>query len=295
MAALCVYRARYFNTVSAPPHGRFTWATHSVRTTSESSASKRSDSASAASSPGKRSRPALEGSAEPGEELAPEHAAEDADGEKVVGAAGDPTALVRREPAAGDDAMDMGVQREVLTPGMQHREHADLGTQVPGVGGHFEEGFRGGPHEQAVHLTRVVQRDRTESTGEREGDVEVRCVEQVGGLGFQPSRGGRGLALGAMAIATRVVGHFLVPALRALQDVSTQGGGAAGSQVVEGAALHGRQARTVLLQERVVTAPDDLGHFEPRSGHGWVSLRGESLSSSNGLRVDWRAAVATWR
>ena len=100
--------------------------------------------------------------------------------------------------------------------------------QVPGVGGHFEEGFRGGPHQQAVHLTGVVQRDRAESTGEREDDVEVRCVEQVGCLGLQPSRGGRGLALGAMAVATRVVGDFLVPALRALQDVSTQGRRAAG-------------------------------------------------------------------
>lgn len=54
----------------------------------------------------------------------------------------------------------------------------------------------------------------------------------------------------------------------ALQDVPAQGRRAAGRQVVEGAALHGRQARTVPLQERVATAPDHLGHFEPRSGHG---------------------------
>ena len=57
-------------------------------------------------------------------------------------------------------------------------------------------------------------------------------------------------------------------ALHTSQEMSSQGGGTARGQVVEGAALHGRQARTVLLQKRVATAPDHLGHFEPRSGHG---------------------------
>ena len=84
-------------------------------------------------------------------------------------------------------------------------------------------------------------------------------------------------------------------ALQTPQDVSTQGGGAASGQVVEGAALHGRQARTVLFQECVATAPDHLGHFEPRSGHGWVSPPGGTSSPSNGLRVDFSAAVVMWR
>jgi len=44
MAALWVYRARYFNTISAPPpNGAWAYTTHSVRTTSESSALNRSD------------------------------------------------------------------------------------------------------------------------------------------------------------------------------------------------------------------------------------------------------------
>ena len=72
----------------------------------------------------------LEGGTEPGQELAPEHAAEDADRQEEVVTAGDPTALVGRQPAAGDDAMDVRVQREVLAPGVQHRQHADLGPEV---------------------------------------------------------------------------------------------------------------------------------------------------------------------
>ncbi len=86
-----------------------------------------------------------------------------------------------------------------------------------------------------------------------------------------------------------------MPALRALQDVPAQGRRAAGRQVVEGTSLLGGQARTVPLQERVATAPDHLGHFEPRSGHGRASPPGGGSSPSNGLRVDFIAAVVTWR
>ena len=98
-----------------------------------------------------------------------------------------------------------------------------------------------------------------------------------------------------MAVAARVIRDFLVAALQALQDVPAQSRRAARDQVVEGAALLGRQVRTVLLQERVATAPDHLGHFEPRSGHGWGSPPGETSSPSNGLRVDFSAAVVIWR
>jgi hypothetical protein len=191
--------------------------------------------------------------------------------------------------------MDVRVQREILAPGVQHRQHADLGPEVFRVRGHLEEGLRGGPHEQAVHRAGVAKRHQAEGAGEREHDVEVRCVEQVGGLRLQPSRGGRSLALGAMAVAARVVRDLLVPALRAFQDMTAQGRRAAGRQVVEGAVLLGRQVRTVLFQECIATAPDHLGHFEPRSGHGWVWPPGAGSSPSNGLRVDFSAAVVIWR
>ena len=84
-------------------------------------------------------------------------------------------------------------------------------------------------------------------------------------------------------------------ALQTPRDVATQGGGAASGQVVEGAALHGRQARTVLIPECVATALDHLGHFEPRPGHGLISPPGETPRPSNGLRVDFSVAVVMCR
>ena len=121
MAVLCVYRARYFNTIAGPFVGRLAYTTQSVRTVLESRRLNCSQSPRTASFPGKRRRPRRKAvRTEPAQELAPEHTAEDADWEEEMITADDPTTLVGRQPAAGDDAMDMRVQREVLTPGVQH-------------------------------------------------------------------------------------------------------------------------------------------------------------------------------
>jgi hypothetical protein len=51
--------------------------------------------------------------------------------------------------------------------------------------------------------------------------------QQIGLSGFQPTFGGNGLALGAMAVAARVVGDLIVLAVRTAQNVSSQRRGAA--------------------------------------------------------------------
>ncbi len=38
---------------------------------------------------------------------------------------------------------------KVLSPGMQHRQKADPGTEVPSVGGDLQQGFGGGAEENA--------------------------------------------------------------------------------------------------------------------------------------------------
>ncbi|MGO9596956.1 MAG: hypothetical protein ACLP7Q_02920 [Isosphaeraceae bacterium] len=57
------------------------------------------------------------------------------------------------------------MQREVLAPGVLHREHADLGPKVFRVRGHREAGFRDSPHEQVVDHAGAEPRYRAESAG----------------------------------------------------------------------------------------------------------------------------------
>jgi hypothetical protein len=62
-----------------------------------------------------------------------------------------------------------------------------------------------------------------------------------------------------MAIAIGVTGDLAMPALRALQDVPTQGRRAAPCQIINGSPLLGREPLAVPFQELVVTASAGRG------------------------------------
>ncbi len=51
----------------------------------------------------------------------------------------DPTAVVERETAGGNDRMDVGVFLEALIPSVQDREEADLGAEMARIASDFEQ------------------------------------------------------------------------------------------------------------------------------------------------------------
>ena len=61
-----------------------------------------------------------------------------------------PAGVIEREPTRGDDAVDMGMNRESLVPGMQHAEEADLGAEMYGVPRHLQKRFCAGPQQQTI-------------------------------------------------------------------------------------------------------------------------------------------------
>jgi hypothetical protein len=69
------------------------------------------------------------------EELAAEHAAEDLHREKERRLGMDPMGVARIETAGRNDAVEMRMQSQVLSPRMQNGEEADFSSEVPGVGG----------------------------------------------------------------------------------------------------------------------------------------------------------------
>ena len=155
-------------------------------------------------------------------------------GRKKPRPAGDPARAVGREPAAGHDAVDVGVVLQGLPPGVQDGQEADLGPEVLGVGGDLLQGLRGGPEQQVVDDPRVLQGDRPERRREGEDDMEVLDREQLGRPRLDPPRRLGGLALGAVAVAARVVGDLPVAAPVAGLDVPAQGRRAAAGQVASG-------------------------------------------------------------
>ncbi len=50
----------------------------------------------------------------------------------------------------------MGMEHQVLPPSVQNADHPDLGAQVLGIGGYFEQGLCAGGEQQIVKQTWVV-------------------------------------------------------------------------------------------------------------------------------------------
>ena len=85
----------------------------------------------------------------------------------------DPACLVGRDPAAGDDAVKMRVMVQRLSPGVQHRDRADLGAEVARVGGNTTQRLRRRSEQNGVDHGLVVERDLGDGSGQGEHDVEV--------------------------------------------------------------------------------------------------------------------------
>ena len=107
---------------------------------------------------------------------------------------------------------------------------------------------------------------------QREHDVKVGNVEQFRLPGLQPSRAGRSLALGTMAIATGVVGKPAMPAGVASFFVAAEGGRPAGGQVAEGLSLFAAQDGAVAGQQFAA----DGAKTSPNSGR--AAARRSSLA-----------------
>ena len=80
----------------------------------------------------------LIGGFESGDELAAKHTPEHLDGEKEAWARSNPAGVIERESAGGNDAVHVRMKLELLVPGVQHAEEADLAPEMSGVASDFE-------------------------------------------------------------------------------------------------------------------------------------------------------------
>lgn len=99
------------------------------------------------------------------EKLAAEEAAEDLDGEEEGIFRMNPVRVAWIEAAGGNDAVEMRMQSQVLSPGVQNAEEADFGSEVLGVGRNFEHGLSAGAEEQIVEQPWVALTERVQLVG----------------------------------------------------------------------------------------------------------------------------------
>ena len=72
-------------------------------------------------------------------------------------ATGEPSGPVGRQAASGEDTVEMRVMVELLAPGMEHRQAADVRPEMLRVPGDVLERLRHGPKEQAIEHTRGLE------------------------------------------------------------------------------------------------------------------------------------------
>jgi hypothetical protein len=79
-----------------------------------------------------------------------------------------PALVFGREAASRDHAMDMWIDLQILSPGVQNAEETDLRAQMFGIGGNFFE-----------HLIREIFEKEFSSNG---GEVKVTQASRDGGV-----------------------------------------------------------------------------------------------------------------
>src|SRR5258708_19578037 len=86
-------------------------------------------------------RTRVEGMAQLFEKQTPEQAREYPHGQEETGATGDPVLAVRGDAATRHHAVHVRMMLQVLPPGVQDRDEADLGTQVFPITGDLAHGL----------------------------------------------------------------------------------------------------------------------------------------------------------
>ena len=232
---------------------------------------------------------------EPRQVQPPKTPREDPDGQEEVGSTWHPPRAISREPASGQDTMEMGMMVELLAPGVQHGEAADLGSEMLRVSSNVLKGLRDGAKEQPIEQARVLECQRPEVVRERKDHMTVGGLQELLFAGGEPRRLGRTVTFRAAAVAARVVRLLFVPTVVALGDMSAQGRGATQRDGAQGPVLLTRQGRPIAGQKGGAMLAHHIGDFQRRPTHGSRSRLAGNARASKGLSVAWSAGWATWR
>jgi hypothetical protein len=195
-------------------------------------------------------------------ELAAKDSAEHRDGEKEVVAWLDPTRAIGRKPTGRHHAMHMWVKFEFLTPGVQHAEETDFCTEMLGIAGDFQKGFRTGAKQEIVDDLLVLQDQWDQMTRKREDNMDVLRWKKFPATLFQPTFASTRLTLRAMPISTGIVRDGAMSAASALIEMAAERSGATPRNRQEHFDVLPADPLTASFDEGVSRCADQIGHLE---------------------------------
>jgi hypothetical protein len=119
-----------------------------------------------------------------------------------------PAAAIKGEAAAGNDAMNVRMKDESLSPCVKNGEEADRCTELGS--GDVDKRLASRAQQNRVEQLRRMKDQRVEPVGNGEDDVEVRDVEHFLAPLFEPESSGFTAAARTMTIAAGVPEDVLV-------------------------------------------------------------------------------------
>ena len=160
---------------------------------------------------------------------------------------------------------------------MQHCGDADLGTEMLGVGGYGQHAIGCGLEQESVDHGLVLVGDGSDLGGQREDDVEVGHLQQLGPALLHPGKCLATLALRTVTVATTAVGNDGVGAFSVLaaRNVAAKGGGAAGLDGVHHLQLCVAYVAAVGITPSGAEVAEDIRDFQSGTLHdgSWLLRR----------------------
>jgi hypothetical protein len=178
-----------------------------------------------------------------GAELALEDFGHGLHGEEPASLFGTGPGVLGGEAAAGDQAMEVGMVHEVLSPGVEDGRETQLGLEA--LPAELEEGGAGALKEQAIERGLVLEDERAQGGGEGEDPVEIADGQERAPLLLEPLAAALVLAGGAVAVAAAVGPPMGAVTLLALPHRPAQLSGATLGQTAQHLEVVNRQSLTV--------------------------------------------------
>jgi len=160
---------------------------------------------------------------------------------------------------------------EVLSPGMEHGDGADLGAQMPGIGSNQAQGVGGRLEQQPIDELLAVKGDLTKPGRQGEDQMKIGHRQQLGLALDQPLDGRCPLTLRAVPVAAGIVSDADLAAALTLLDVAAQSGGAAGFDGGHDAPLVAAEVIGMGVAVSSTVAAEDVRHLKGRAHAGRFS------------------------
>ena len=163
--------------------------------------------------------------------------------------------------------MDVRMVMQILAPAMQHGDEADLGAEMPGIGGDRAQRLSCRLEQDRIDRNLVLESDRRNLGRQREHNVEIGNRQKLVLPRSEPFPAGLPLAFGAMPVAAGIIGHTDRPAGPAALDMAAEFGGPAQLDGAHHATLDASEMAVMNLPIRLAVAAEDIRHLQSRR-HG---------------------------